>query len=116
MRDTADSAAAPAARCRNLRRGSFILNLPLAFRSLDHLVGGGEQRGRHSEAERLRHFQIDHQLELGWLQDWQLSRPLALKDRACVDSDLAIDDASIDPIAHQTAGCSKFLLLRPASN
>src|SRR5215831_12465581 len=30
MHDTAGSAAAPAARCKNLRRGSFILNLPLA--------------------------------------------------------------------------------------
>src|SRR5262245_35564856 len=30
MRDTAGSVAAPAARCRNLRRGSFILHLPLA--------------------------------------------------------------------------------------
>src|SRR6266446_5865785 len=29
MRDTTGSAAAPAARCKNLRRGSFILNLPL---------------------------------------------------------------------------------------
>src|SRR5215475_8366425 len=28
MRDVAGSAAAPAARCRNCRRGSFILNLP----------------------------------------------------------------------------------------
>src|SRR5262245_55937094 len=28
-RDTAGSAAAPAARCRKFRRGSFILNLPL---------------------------------------------------------------------------------------
>src|SRR5262249_58846020 len=28
-RDTAGSAAAPAARCKNLRRGSFISNLPL---------------------------------------------------------------------------------------
>src|SRR5215470_8916251 len=31
-RDAADSAAAPAVRCRNRRRGSFILNLPLASR------------------------------------------------------------------------------------
>src|SRR6266550_5939946 len=28
MRDMAGSAAAPAARCRKFRRGSFILNLP----------------------------------------------------------------------------------------
>ena len=45
MVDTAGSAAAPAARCRKFRRGSFILNLPLAFTSLDHLVGAGEPRG-----------------------------------------------------------------------
>src|SRR4051812_28173357 len=29
MRETAGSAAAPAARCRKVRRGSLILNLPL---------------------------------------------------------------------------------------
>src|SRR5262250_1124344 len=29
MRDNAGSATAPAARCRNCRRGSFSLNLPL---------------------------------------------------------------------------------------
>ena len=51
--DTDGSAAAPAARCKNcLRWGSFILNLPLPFTSFDHLVGEGEERGRHVEAER----------------------------------------------------------------
>ena len=28
IRDTAGGAAAPAVRCKNLRRGSFIFNLP----------------------------------------------------------------------------------------
>src|SRR6516225_8930214 len=51
--DTDGSAAAPAARCKNcLRWGSFILNLPLPFTSFDHLVGEGEERGRHVEDER----------------------------------------------------------------
>src|SRR5262249_39889074 len=38
----------------------------------DHLVGTGEQRGRHFEAKRLRGFEIDHQLEFGWLLDRQV--------------------------------------------
>src|SRR5262249_56159775 len=37
MRGTTDSAAAPAARCKNLRRGSFILNPPSAAFSLNRL-------------------------------------------------------------------------------
>jgi hypothetical protein len=39
----------------------------------DHLVGAGEQRRWHVETERLRGFQIDYQLELGWLQDRQVA-------------------------------------------
>src|SRR5262249_5049555 len=40
MRDVAGSAAAPAARYRKFRRGSFISNLP--SHSFNHLVGAGE--------------------------------------------------------------------------
>src|SRR5262245_17875713 len=39
-RDAAGSAAAPAAGCRNCRRGSFILNLPSR-----HSIGEGSLRG-----------------------------------------------------------------------
>ena len=35
--------------------------------SLDDLVGAGEQRWRHGQAERVGGFQIDDQLELGRL-------------------------------------------------
>jgi hypothetical protein len=34
------------------------------MRLFDHLVGGGKQRRRHGEAERLGSFEVDHQLEL----------------------------------------------------
>ena len=40
----------------------------------DHIVGTGEQRGRDFEAKRLRGFEIDHQLEFGWLLDRQVGR------------------------------------------
>jgi len=36
----------------------------------DHLVGAGDERRRHGEAERPGRYQIDDKLELGRLQHW----------------------------------------------
>src|SRR5262245_49038813 len=46
----------------------------------DHLVGAGEQRGRHSEAERLGGLEVDHQLELDQGLDGKLARFRALEN------------------------------------
>jgi hypothetical protein len=35
----------------------------------DHLVGAGKKRRRHVEAERLRHDQVNDEVELGRLLD-----------------------------------------------
>src|SRR5262249_51905688 len=59
MRDTAGSAAAPAARCRKFRRGSFISILPSLISLFDHLVSAREQRWRHFEAQRLSGLLLD---------------------------------------------------------
>src|SRR5215468_4481239 len=48
MREATGSAAAPAARCRKFRRGSFIFEPP--FTSLDHLVGAWRSRPCFSTA------------------------------------------------------------------
>ena len=36
---------------------------PEVVASFDHLVGAGEQRGRHGEAKRIGGLKIDHQIE-----------------------------------------------------
>jgi hypothetical protein len=48
-------------------------------RLFDHLVGAGEQRVRHGEAERFGGLEIDHQLELGRLLNGEVRWPLALE-------------------------------------
>jgi hypothetical protein len=56
--------------------------------SLDHLVGGEQQTGRHLKAERSGGLQIDDELELGRLGDWQLGRLCAVQDLASIDAGL----------------------------
>src|SRR5436189_2369969 len=58
--------------------------------SLDHLVGAGEQRRRDFEAERLRGFKIEHQLELDRGLDRKLAWLLTFED--------AVDVAGRAPI------------------
>jgi hypothetical protein len=53
--------------------GSEVSSTCLPSTSFDDLVGAGEQRRRHLEAECPRRLQVDDEFELGRLLDWQVS-------------------------------------------
>ena len=42
---------------------------------VDHVIGAAEDRRRHREAKRVGSLHVDHQVELGWLLDWEIHRP-----------------------------------------
>ena len=70
----------------------------------DHLVGAGEQRGRHGEAERLGSLEIDHQIVLGRLHHRQVSSLIALEDAARIITHLPVAVSNVIAVAYQTAG------------
>src|SRR5262245_32918161 len=103
MRDTAGSAATPAARWRKFRRRSFILNPPSSFTSLDHLVCEGEQLIGNLEAERLGSLEVKHELELGRSHYRQVARFVALQNSAHIIPSLTQSINQVGPIADKPA-------------
>src|SRR5262249_30696881 len=77
-------------------------------RLLDHLVGAGEQVGWDGEAKRFCGLEVDHELELCRLHDWQVGRFRALENPTGVDASLAICIGETASVAHQATGCDKL--------
>src|SRR5438067_7718350 len=69
----------------------------------DHLVGAYQERFRDPKAKRLRSFEINHQLELGWSLDGQIGGVYALKDAADITRSLPEERQKIRTIGHQPA-------------
>ena len=74
MRDAAGSAAAPAARCRNCRRGSFILNLP-SRHSITSSARAMSASGAAAERREVYPFQLPFLCEQD--KDWIMDAPLS---------------------------------------
>src|SRR5262245_57757719 len=69
--------------------------------SLDHLVGGSEQRLRHVETQDFCGLQVDDELELGCPYHWQLRCFLPFEDASGIDANLAIPISRTRSVAHQ---------------
>src|ERR1700682_1891991 len=74
--------------------------------SFDHLVCAAKQRQRESEAERLGGLQVDDQLDLHRLLDWEIGRLFAFENPARVDAHFAIGIPQTGSVAHKTARVS----------
>jgi hypothetical protein len=57
---------------------------------LNNLIGSRQQRFRDIKAEGLGGLEVDDELELGRLHDWQVGRVGAVEDFAGIDASLTI--------------------------
>src|SRR5262249_13466025 len=85
------------------RKGSFILNPPSTFASVDHLVGQWEQRVRYVEPHRLCGFQSEHEQEARRLLDRQVGGFSAFEDAIDQGGRTLENLAPVWSIRHQAA-------------
>src|SRR4029079_9155869 len=75
--------------------------------SLDHLVGAGEQRGRNLDFERGCGGQVEYEIELGWLLDWQIAWLRATQDLIEILGCASEEVNRAWPIGHETTRSEK---------
>src|SRR5439155_9287018 len=67
-----------------------------------------EKISRNGEAELLGHLEIDDQLDLGRLNNWQISRLRSFEDARGVETNLAIGVHEIRTVADESARCREL--------
>jgi len=71
-----------------------------------HLVGGGQQRFRDGEAERLGSLEVDDEIDFCDLLHREVGGFVALENAPSIDASLAVPIADAAAIAYQAAGHS----------
>ena len=70
---------------------------------VDHFVGAVEQRRQHSQAKRLRGFEIDSEIEFGRILNWQVGWAITFEDAVDVPCRLAHQFRKINAICDEAA-------------
>src|SRR5262245_60632809 len=91
---------------------AYIRGLPcssnISLKLFDHLVGAGEQVGRHRKAKCLGGFEIDGEFEPGRLHNREVCGTDTLQHAPRVTTDLVPSLWAADIIAHQPAGLDEL--------
>jgi ABC transporter substrate binding protein len=69
----------------------------------DHLVGGGEQRGRDRQIQCLRSIEVNDEIKARRFDNWEISRLGALKDLPDINTALAEMVGETGPIADEAS-------------
>src|SRR5262245_45529605 len=77
-------------------------------RLFDHLVGARLHRRRHVNAECLGRREVEDQLKLGRLYNWQFRGVFTLKNPASINAGQTVTIQNVRSVAHQTASRRKI--------
>ena len=89
-----DAVPRTAERCQN----------QTSARLFDDRVSAGDQRRRYGQSHCLGGLEIEHQLELRGLEEWQVARPGPLEDAANINAALVVLVDRAGTLTDQPAG------------
>src|SRR5499433_3239642 len=86
---------------QKISAGKFHFEPP--FTSFDHLVGAGEQCGRHIETERSGGFEVHYQFEFGGLLDGQVAGLGSPKNLVHIRGGASAIVPNVRSVGHETS-------------
>src|SRR6266571_7127509 len=89
---------------------TFSISTQSSTPSFDDSIRPIQNRLRNRQADLLGCFQVDHQLKLRWLLDWQVSRLCTFEDLVHIRSGTPVHVGRVSAIVHEAADFAKFRL------